>query len=889
MIESIPSKDGKSKYSSTSKYLLFDTNEQVIGIYGVGHDITSTIEEKSKQEFIINNIPGGIATFEGKYSDVDSLRLSYFSDGFVKLFGYTREEYDEFNKVNPLGLIEPEYVNEFKKELIELITHGTQVDYLFRITTKDNIKKWIHCRAVLIDNNVENMSINAILLDVTQRQEILENLRISEEENRLALQHCKNVVCRFDIAKRTLNVSPKVNPIFNIDGAFIDVPYGQIKSKKISEETADVYREFYENIINGGKNGSVIYQRLSSEGFRWIEAHSSTIFSENGKPVSAVISFIDITDDYEKEIAYNKWLQTLHNKDPKTYSLYRGNLNSMIVFDTVEGELLDYEIHPEAHNFEYHTNEYTNKFVWKEDYQIYKDFLNTDKLLERYKKGDRILNLEYREKITEETYRWLRLTIDMVEYLHTGEVEIYLLYENIDEEKREEINTKLKTEIDFLTKILNRNAFIEKFKEIVKQSESTAKHALLMADIDGFKLVNDVFGHSVGDQVLIETANQLQSTFEKEGIVGRIGGDEFVLFFDNISDERFAVKKAKQVCELIKKSLSAEISISTSIGITIFPQDGTDFDTLYKKADEAMYYVKGSGGNNFAIYREDMKDEHLKLEEEICSKGIRKQNQNQKKKRMLIVDDNQIDNRILSNIFENDYIIEKAKSGTTALIRLRHYGSAISVVLLDLMMPDLDGFAVLKEMQQSSELRNIPVVVVSASDDRQTSLKAIRCGASDFVMKPVDSEELMIRVSSVISKAENESLRIKNNILELQNEETLCYKTVLDKIGLVVTEYNCETSIFTYSSSMIEYLYGRYDNRSLWEIFQVDSVATNETIDNLKKVMNSLIKDKHKTEVKTTVLLKSVSGILKSFNINMYKLIDAKGFSDRIIITFNSK
>ena len=125
----------------------------------------------------------------------------------------------------------------------------------------------------------------------------------------------------------------------------------------------------------------------------------------------------------------------------------------------------------------------------------------------------------------------------------------------------------------------------------------------------------------------------------------------------------------------------------------------------------------------------------------------------------------------LTSLFADEFIIDTAAEGTAALIRLNRYGAGISVVLLDLMMPGLDGFAVLKKMRESITMQSIPVIVVSGMNERETCLEAIKNGASDYITKPVDAELLKLRVASAISKMENDRLRAQNRYLAIQNEE----------------------------------------------------------------------------------------------------------------------
>ena len=524
--------------------------------------------------------------------------------------------------------------------------------------------------------------------------------------------------------------------------------------------------------------------------------------------------------------------------------------------------------------------------VYEDDKARYGELLDSDALLAGFYRGKRSYQTEYREKLPDGDVRWLRLSIDLVEYPNSSDVEVYLMYEDIDELKRSELLALERAEMDALTGVLNRATFMSRMEDIISSSGRDTKHALLMLDLDGFKMVNDVFGHVAGDQALVDVANSAKSALRRGDLLGRLGGDEFVIFLSDIPNDAVAMNIARRVCALVRKSFSAEVEISGSIGIVICPRDGMDFDTLYKKVDAALYHVKGSGKNNFAFYHEEMESEHLEMEEEVPADEayfVKKE----KKRRMLIVDDNRMDYEFLNHLFKNDYMIEKAKDGASALTRLRHYGSAISVVLLDLMMPGMNGYEVLEKMRESQELKSIPVVVVSSSNDRETALRAIRLGASDIVTKPVDAELLRIRVQSAVSKGENERLRAKNSFLEMQSGELAKYRTVLERTGTVMIDHDWLKGGFSYDPYISQFIDGNWDKRKMWHILLTDMVADVATVKAMQEMVHDVAEDRGRSEDCMNVELRTPAKVKHSFLMNVYKLANEYMLTERIIITFN--
>jgi len=163
---------------------------------------------------------------------------------------------------------------------------------------------------------------------------------------------------------------------------------------------------------------------------------------------------------------------------------------------------------------------------------------------------------------------------------------------------------------DPLTELSNRNFFNERLSHALSQS---ARHnrglALLFVDIDRFKIVNDTLGHNAGDRVLQECAARLMASLRDSDGVSRIGGDEFVVTLENMSQPRDAIPVAQKILASLAKPFIVdhqEFQLSASIGISAFPEDGADVETLLQNADAAMYRAKGQGGNIYHFYSAEM-------------------------------------------------------------------------------------------------------------------------------------------------------------------------------------------------------------------------------------------------------------------------------------------
>lgn len=176
---------------------------------------------------------------------------------------------------------------------------------------------------------------------------------------------------------------------------------------------------------------------------------------------------------------------------------------------------------------------------------------------------------------------------------------------DLTERREAEEQMRVMSQRDPLTGLVNRNLFLEiteKLLALAKRKDE--KLAILFLDLDQFKQVNDLHGHDVGDRILQETARRISACIRKSDTACRIGGDEFIVLLENISDQ----EKAFLVGEKIRKSLlevfdieEIKHSISSSIGIAIFPDHGSSEADLIRGADQAMYHAKRSGKNQISI------------------------------------------------------------------------------------------------------------------------------------------------------------------------------------------------------------------------------------------------------------------------------------------------
>lgn len=191
----------------------------------------------------------------------------------------------------------------------------------------------------------------------------------------------------------------------------------------------------------------------------------------------------------------------------------------------------------------------------------------------------------------------------------------YATIRAVNERKRAEEKILHMAYHDALTNLPNRLMFDEKLKACFAEAERTGSMmAVIFFDLDRFKVINDTLGHHVGDQLLQRLAHKLQVYVKEEDVVARFGGDEFIILLTQIEHIDEAAQFAKGIPELLKEPFvieDQELFVTASIGISLYPSDGTEVDSLLKNADIAMYRSKEKGGNSYHYYHPDMNKRSL--------------------------------------------------------------------------------------------------------------------------------------------------------------------------------------------------------------------------------------------------------------------------------------
>ena len=284
---------------------------------------------------------------------------------------------------------------------------------------------------------------------------------------------------------------------------------------------------------------------------------------------------------------------------------------------------------------------------------------------------------------------------------------------------------------DALTGVYNRRYFEEKIKS------SRFSTGVAMIDLDDFKIYNDTYGHEAGDIVLDTVVQIIKKDIRKSDILIRYGGDEFLLLLPDIKGEAFEIK-LRQIQERIHNAAVpgySQLRLSVSVGGVL--SQGEKIEDAIRRADKYMYQAKIT--KNRVVTEDSQMDETG--EKKVQKKGAQ---------RILIVDDSEMNRMLLSEMLGEEFEILEAENGEQGLKMLHKYGTSLSVILLDIVMPIMDGFEVLDFMIKEHWDEEIPVIMISSENSPDTMRKAYEMGVVDYISRPFDARVVYRRVLNTI-------------------------------------------------------------------------------------------------------------------------------------------
>lgn len=314
------------------------------------------------------------------------------------------------------------------------------------------------------------------------------------------------------------------------------------------------------------------------------------------------------------------------------------------------------------------------------------------------------------------------ITKPFIEEIIRHRIHNVLSTRQVEEVVRERETLRVKAELDLMTSLYNKVTTQQLISNMLADNHSLC--AMLVVDIDDFKTVNDIQGHLAGDRMICLIAKLLSEHFRKTDVVGRIGGDEFLVFMQDLPSADLARKKANNFSKLLKYTSDSTppASISVSIGLAISEKRPYTYEELFKQADQALYNAKRNGKGQYAEYgiEESPKD----LYKETFAT-------------LLLSKDREVRGAI-AMISENTRLLTVFSPEETDYFK-KEFMNRIHLIYIDISTESENEEALIDQMLQIDWLQGIPFIAICREGNIKQYSAAIQRGAADILPAPIDT------------------------------------------------------------------------------------------------------------------------------------------------------
>lgn len=425
------------------------------------------LNAREKQLANLNqNIPGG----SHQCANDPGMTILSMSDGFLEMFGYSQEEIRTIFDGQFLNMIYPDDRTSVMEQMTQQLQNGKNLELEYRVFRNGKPPVWILDKGRLVDLHDGTSCFYCILVDITERKQAQEELRLTLERHQIIMDQATDIIFEWDIPQDVLHFSQNWNKRFGYDAVRENISHRIPHSKNIHEADMPAFIKIMKDTAKGVPYSETEFRIRDIAGtYMWCRIRATVQYDANGNPIKAVGVIVDI-----------------------------------------------------------------------------------------------------------------------------------------DEEKRQKQKLIDRAQRDELTGLYNKKTMQTQVEKSLKKPISEGFRVLLMIDVDYFKDVNDTYGHLCGDRLLSAVAQVLEQNTRPCDYVGRIGGDEFLVYLSSVRDEAEARSKAETLLERLQRITPQADAppITCSIGVVLCQKDNCDYFTLYQCADQALYHRKHHGRSGISIYNE---------------------------------------------------------------------------------------------------------------------------------------------------------------------------------------------------------------------------------------------------------------------------------------------
>lgn len=519
------------------------------------------------------------------------------NEGYRRMLGYTAREMEERFGNKALGFVHPDDMEAVNEEIRNQLGQGDTVTIEFRVVRADGCPIWILGTGNVVRSSSGNPSliVNIIENDKRKTESLRREKLLAQYEKILTLLPTGIKYIRYDADFTIEYISPG---FLSILGFTLQEVMEDFEGKYINLIYEEDRQQVFNDALNQVQSSDVVllrYRSVCKDGrLVWMETVSRLCPADEDGIQRCCSSVVDVTETItpeEKSRALN-----ITNRVQKASRLW-GEV--MFEYNFITGKMVMSESFIALFGYPLPENGAIDPALI-----FQKNTVHLMQLLSNAQAGAQLQPIEIAARRADGETIWCRVLVHPSDKIGEAMISAIGKIINITEEYTEREQLRLASQTDSLTKLYNKGAIEMNISQLLVE-QPTNTYACWILDVDDFKRVNDTLGHLVGDRLLQAIAERLQQAFRKTDILGRIGGDEYLIFAECDGDAEWLANRGEQVMELLREPLQLGEQMvypTLSVGIACYPKDGTTFSELYPNADKALYRVKAAGKNGFCIY-----------------------------------------------------------------------------------------------------------------------------------------------------------------------------------------------------------------------------------------------------------------------------------------------
>ncbi|MGA3282134.1 MAG: PAS domain S-box protein [Smithella sp.] len=557
-------------------------------------------------------------------------KFVYVSELYQRLSGYTDTELIGTYSLNNIYPDDREMVRD---EAIKCLKGESFEPYEYRFVKKNNEIMWVLGTINPIVYK-ENRATLGSFMDITACKRMEKALCHSEEKYRTILETIQEGYFELDLAGKFTFVNDSMCRLYGYsEEELIGTDNRQYQKEVNAKKTYQTFKEVY---ITGNPVKAFEMEIIRKDGTIQIsEVSISLIRNTEGNPIAFRGISQDITEQKQMEETimeyrekYKTVITDINERHRMEKALRQSEERYRSILETIQEGYFEIDLKGQytffndsmcrIHGYSkeelmgMNHREHTDKETKNKLFQVFNKIYNT---------GEPAKEVDWQIKRKDGTKRYIETSVSPKKDSSGKLTGFRGIIRDITERKQAEERIQYQATHDALTGLPNRLMFIEQLNQAIRSAQRNKRQlAVFFIDLDRFKVINDSLGHDAGDQLLQEIAKRFKQSLRAVDVVARLGGDEFIILIEDVDElsqvETFAHKILSSAIKPMIL-LGEECRVTASIGISIYPSDGEDEQTLMKNADMAMYFAKEEGKNNYQFYSKDIQsqsNERLSME-----------------------------------------------------------------------------------------------------------------------------------------------------------------------------------------------------------------------------------------------------------------------------------